>query len=62
MLKPYVVIFRAGGENHEWVRFYESITEAVDHTREAIKKEYGDHKIKMVTELSGQEFEELTQQ
>jgi hypothetical protein len=62
MLRPYVVLFRANGENHEWVRFYESITQAVEHTRQAIIKEYGDHKIQLVTELSGKEFEELTQQ
>jgi hypothetical protein len=61
MLKPYVVLFRANGQNQEWVRFHESITEAVESTKEAICKEFGDHKIQLITELSDQEFEELTQ-
>jgi hypothetical protein len=58
-LKPYVILFRANGLNQEWIRFHESITEAVENTRKAIRKEFGDHKIQMVTELSDQEFQEL---
>ena len=61
MPRAYLIIFKAQGEVHEWFRFYESITEAVDSTRKAIRSEYGDHKIRLVEELSGQEFEELTQ-
>lgn len=62
MLKPYLIIFKANGEVHEWYRFHESITDCVDSVRSAIRSEYGDHKIELVTELSSQEFEELTQQ
>ncbi len=59
MLKPYSIQFRAAGDNHEWVRFHESITEAVDDARKAIKAEYGDHKIQAIAELSDAEFEEI---
>ncbi len=63
MLRPYLIIFKANGEIHEWwFRYYESITECVDSVRKAIKSEYEDHKIEMITELSGAEFEELTGQ
>jgi len=61
MLRAYLIIFKSQGAVHEWIRFYENITECVEHTRQAIRSEYGDHKIRLVEELSGQEFEELTQ-
>lgn len=60
-LKPYIIIFRANGQNQERIEFYENITQAVDDTRKAIKAEFGDHKIQQVVELSGEEFQELTQ-
>ncbi len=62
VLRPYLIIFKANGEVHEWFRFHESITECVDSVRKAIRSEYEDHKIEMITELSGAEFEELTGQ
>jgi hypothetical protein len=62
MLRAYLIIFKAQGVVHEWIRLYESITECVHYTRAAIRKEYGDHKIQLVEELSDAEFEALTQE